>query len=327
MEARDQGDLPVTQGGDPITVELASQAGVVLDARVSGLTTSPPTLQVNDLDNGHYEIHFTPSTPGTYCLNISIFARLIKVQIAMSITMTITMVITMATSPQPCPLYFPVTCHNAPLVSFGMAGTSEGGFLQVSHHANHPPPQPSGVVVDLAERVYVADTGNCRIKVLSADLEFVGHLEAEVGGGGRAGAGARRAQRHGPLPRARRGHPGGDQLAHQVPPGPTSPRRLAEVTLQGELVRTFTHRELKEPVAVCVSPATGHWIVADLGARDVLVFEPSGRLVRPRPHLRRWAGSAARASWASCLASRWARWARWWWPTPGSSSTRSRAAW
>ena len=32
-----------------------------------------------DLDNGNYEVRFTPTSPGTYCLNIFIFARPIKV--------------------------------------------------------------------------------------------------------------------------------------------------------------------------------------------------------------------------------------------------------
>ena len=56
-------------------------------------------------------------------------------------------------------------------------------------------------------------------------------------------------------------------------------RQLAELSLDGELVRSFSHRELKEPVSVAVSPTSGHWVVADIGARAVLVFEPSGKLV------------------------------------------------
>ena len=56
-------------------------------------------------------------------------------------------------------------------------------------------------------------------------------------------------------------------------------RQLAEITLEGEVVTSFSHRELKEPVSVAVSPTSGHWVVADIGARAVLVFEPSGKLV------------------------------------------------
>ena len=56
-------------------------------------------------------------------------------------------------------------------------------------------------------------------------------------------------------------------------------RQLAELTLDGEVVTSFSHRELKEPVSVAVSPTSGHWVVADIGARAVLVFEPSGKLV------------------------------------------------
>ena len=57
-------------------------------------------------------------------------------------------------------------------------------------------------------------------------------------------------------------------------------RQLAELTLDGEVMTSFSHRELKEPVSVAVSPTSGHWVVADIGARAVLVFEPSsGKLV------------------------------------------------
>ena len=56
-------------------------------------------------------------------------------------------------------------------------------------------------------------------------------------------------------------------------------RQLAELTLDGKVLTSFSHRELKEPVSVAVSPTSGHWVVADIGARAVLVFEPSGKLV------------------------------------------------
>ena len=56
-------------------------------------------------------------------------------------------------------------------------------------------------------------------------------------------------------------------------------RQLAELSLDGKVLTSFSHRELKEPVSVAVSPTSGHWVVADIGARAVLVFEPSGRLV------------------------------------------------
>ena len=49
--------------------------------------------------------------------------------------------------------------------------------------------------------------------------------------------------------------------------------------MDGELMTSFSHRELKEPVSVVVNPVTGNWVVADIGARAVLVFEPSGKLV------------------------------------------------
>ena len=56
-------------------------------------------------------------------------------------------------------------------------------------------------------------------------------------------------------------------------------RQLAELSLDGKVLTSFSHKELREPVSVAVSPTSGHWVVADIGARAVLVFEPSGKLV------------------------------------------------
>ena len=63
------------------------------------------------------------------------------------------------------------------------------------------------------------------------------------------------------------------------PPTTLLCRYLAELSLQGEVLRSFTHPELREPVAVAVCPSSGNWVVADIGAGAVLVFQPSGRLV------------------------------------------------
>ena len=79
MEARDHGDSPGTQGGDPVTVELATHTGILLDTKVKTTFWGEHPAQVCDLDNGSYEVRFTPAAAGTYCLSIFIFARPIKV--------------------------------------------------------------------------------------------------------------------------------------------------------------------------------------------------------------------------------------------------------
>lgn len=67
-----------------------------------------------------------------------------------------------------CPLFFDVTDHNPPLISFGNRGAKETGFMQ-----------PCNVTVDGRGQVYVVDTGNSRIKKLSPNLDFIDHINNE----------------------------------------------------------------------------------------------------------------------------------------------------
>lgn len=62
---------------------------------------------------------------------------------------------------------FEVTEHNSPLGEHGCRGSGKTEFLQ-----------PVSVTVDMESGlIYVLDTGNSRIKVLSLDLEFIRHIE------------------------------------------------------------------------------------------------------------------------------------------------------
>ena len=124
--------VPQDAGGDPVVAEVVDSAGEKL------------AVALNDLKNGAYEVRFTAHRAGTYCLKVTIFDRPIK----------------------DCPLFFDVTEHNPPLLSFGSRGVKEEGFMQ-----------PCNVVVDPETNdVYVVDTGNSRVKKLSANLDFVEHL-------------------------------------------------------------------------------------------------------------------------------------------------------
>ena len=67
-----------------------------------------------------------------------------------------------------CPLFFDVTDHNPPLISFGCRGAKEKGFMQ-----------PCNVTVDGRDNVYVVDTGNSRIKSLTPNLDFMDHITNE----------------------------------------------------------------------------------------------------------------------------------------------------
>lgn len=76
-----------------------------------------------------------------------------------------------------CPLFFDVTSHNPPLISFGVMGNKEKGFVQPCNVAIG-----AGVGVEgengagAIDSVFVVDTGNSRIKKLSTNLDFEGWL-------------------------------------------------------------------------------------------------------------------------------------------------------
>ena len=56
------------------------------------------------------------------------------------------------------------------------------------------------------------------------------------------------------------------------------PRTLAELSLEGATLATFTHPDMVEPVAVAVAPR-GEFVVAD-NVSGLLVFDPCGKLLR-----------------------------------------------
>lgn len=100
-----------------------------------------------DCDDGTYRILFRAQTPGRYGVKISIFDRPIR----------------------DTPIYFDVSGHNNPVRIYGGRGSGKDEFLQ-----------PVSVAIDDSDgSIYVLDTGNSRIKVLSGDLEFVRHITNE----------------------------------------------------------------------------------------------------------------------------------------------------
>ena len=100
----------------------------------------------SDLQNGCYEVRFTPASPGTFCLKVFIFCRPIK----------------------DCPLLFTVTRHNSPTQSFGQHGSGEDGFIQ-----------PCSLATGGENKIYVMDTGNSRVKVVDCNLVFSHHITCE----------------------------------------------------------------------------------------------------------------------------------------------------
>ena len=207
---------PQELGGDPITALLTDQQEQEVEA------------VVEDREDGTYHLRFTPSTPGTYCLKINIFDRPIR----------------------DCPLYFEVSEHNSPVLSFGSRGVTDAGFVQ-----------PCSLALGLQDTLYVVDTGNSRIKVLSPQLDFQSHLYNESLEG-RSVTGVCLGS-------------SGDSLVTVN----WRTKTVTEMDLEGRTIGGFSHDELIEPIAVAVTE-DDEILIADNGVGAVLVFESSGKLKR-----------------------------------------------
>merc|ERR1719499_2966661 len=203
-------------GGDPVTAEVTDDKGEIVETNIE------------DKDDGSYEVTFTPRSVGTYCLKVQIFNRPIK----------------------DCPLFFEVTEHNSPVLSFGSRGLQEKGFVQ-----------PCSLTVDAQDNLYVVDTGNSRIKVLSKNLDFKNHIFNESLEG-RSVTGVCLGS-------------SGDTLVTVN----WRTKTVTEMTLDGRTIGGFSHDELIEPIAVAVN-SNGDVFVADNGVGSVMVFKSTGEFIR-----------------------------------------------
>merc|ERR1719220_1295444 len=202
-------------GGDPVTAALTDEDGQEVG-----------NVGVTDKEDGTYTITFVPRTPGTHCLRISIFDRPIR----------------------DCPLYFEVTEHNSPLLSFGSKGVTEAGFVQ-----------PCSLALSPQDKLYVVDTGNSRIKVLSSNLDFQTHLYNETLEG-RSVTGICLGS-------------SGDSLVTVN----WRTKTVTEMNMEGRTIGGFSHDDLVEPIAVAVNN-DDEVVIADNGVGSILVFESCGKL-------------------------------------------------
>ena len=62
-------------------------------------------------------------------------------------------------------MFFEVTRHNSPLLSYGSHGSGEHSFIQ-----------PCSLALDVDNRIFVVDTGNSRVKVLDTKFELLDHI-------------------------------------------------------------------------------------------------------------------------------------------------------
>lgn len=190
--------------------------------------------RVTDNRDGTYEAHFVPPKGGKYLLKVSIFGRPIKNY----------------------PVPFDASDTINPLCIYGCRGPDTHQFVQ-----------PVGLTVAQEGQVFVLDTGNGRIKVLSQNdcinspFEFVAHIEG-----------------HGLENKSATGisltTSGASLLVSNW-----RNKNITEISLRGEFIRHFSHREFVEPTYLAVN-SRDEIIVADNGARSVFVFHPSGKLSR-----------------------------------------------
>merc|ERR1719150_1819642 len=203
-------------GGDPVTAEVIDENG------------DPVETSVEDNEDGTYRITFTAKSVGTHCLKIEIFDRPIK----------------------DCPLFFDVTEHNSPVLSFGSKGVNERSFVQ-----------PCSLILDPSDNLYVVDTGNSRIKVLSRNLDFKNHIFNE-NLEGRSVTGVCLGS-------------SGDTLVTVN----WRTKTITEMNLDGRTIGGFSHDDLIEPIAVAVNN-NDEVLIADNGVGSILVFESCGKLKR-----------------------------------------------
>jgi len=196
-------------------------------------------VKLVDNRDGTYEAHFIPPKGGTFTLKVAIFGRPIKTY----------------------PIVFDASDHINPLCIYGCRGPE-------THQFN----QPVGLAVNpLDGLVYILDTGNGRIKVLSqsdtnnSPFTFVSHLK-------------------------------GNGLENKSATGITLGRecksllisnwrtkKITEIDLNGNHIRDFTHTDFVEPTYLTVN-SRGEIIVADNGAKKVFIFHWVGKLARRIPN-------------------------------------------
>ena len=102
---------------------------------------------MTDNEDGSYSIFFTPTSEGMHTACIKVFGRPIKDN----------------------PIVVEVLNEHNPDVVYGSRGAGRDEFCQ-----------PVGIAIDPEEQIFVADTGNSRIKVVSPRLQETRHIVGEA---------------------------------------------------------------------------------------------------------------------------------------------------
>ncbi|KAK8389905.1 hypothetical protein O3P69_012833 [Scylla paramamosain] len=201
--------------------------GDPMEATVTSEAGDNVECQVEDNQDGTYSVFFTPEQGGNHSVAVRLFGRPVKES----------------------PLTVEVLDEHNPETVYGSRGSGRDQFLQ-----------PVGICLDEEGYLYVADTGNSRIKVLSPQLREVQHIVGDALEG-RSVTGITRT-------------PAGSLVFVNW-----RKRTVTEVTSSGQLLSQFTHDRLQEPTALAVN-ALGEILVADNAANSIFVFLAGGKLVR-----------------------------------------------
>ncbi|XP_045105505.1 tripartite motif-containing protein 2-like isoform X4 [Portunus trituberculatus] len=201
--------------------------GDPMEATVTSEAGDNVECQVEDNQDGTYSVFFTPEQGGNHSVAVRLFGRPVKES----------------------PLTVEVLDEHNPETVYGSRGSGRDQFLQ-----------PVGICLDEEGYLYVADTGNSRIKVLSPQLREVQHIVGDALEG-RSVTGITRT-------------PAGSLVFVNW-----RKRTVTEVTSSGQLLSQFTHDRLQEPTALAVN-GLGEILVADNAANSIFVFLAGGKLVR-----------------------------------------------
>ncbi|XP_063236563.1 tripartite motif-containing protein 3-like [Bacillus rossius redtenbacheri] len=203
-----------------------TSGGDPVAAEVTGPGGRCLPAQVEDLEDGRYAVRFRPTSPGRHAVAVRVLDRPIR----------------------DSPLFLDVTEHNDALAVFGRRGAGTDELLQ-----------PVAVAVDDEGLVYVVDTGNSRIAVLTGELQFLRHVLNE-GLAGRSCTGIAVS--------------GAGLVVVNW-----RTRTVTEMSTRGDTLSRFTHHAFQEPIDVAVDRSYGHVLVADNGASCVFVFDAAGKLL------------------------------------------------
>ena len=200
-----------------------------------------PTNIVDKRD-GSYDAKFIPPFSGQYRLLVSVFGRPIRTY----------------------PLEFEAAAHINPVCVYGSRGSDQHEFVQ-----------PVSLAISQSQHIYVLDTGNNRIKVLSQNdcsnspFTFVKHITLQtLKNGASTGMALKK-----PAPST-----GQDEVEDHLLVANWRSKLIVELDAgTGAIVKQFTHPDFVEPTQLAVT-SRGDVIVVDNSAGSIFIFREDGKL-------------------------------------------------